>query len=345
MGKSSSDKSMSSSDHERSPKKGRDNRDDSSRSKRDRGRSAKDDLDEFRVMFKSMQQDCKAMQSCIGNVATDVNSVVSQVRDLQTNVANLTNTTTERFTALEGSFGETQEKLEDINVRLSKVEDGGDKSSPNTGSASSGLFPPTAPTAAPMFVDDFTRPGDPAVLRINVHQRNKVTLASLQKQVDDLVKECGWATNIYKLEGSKIDNFFKVRFDGTGDVPEGRVKCVLSKLKLDGEWRKLFALGAGGEQHQIFFNKEVSKKSSKIAGATRRCAQMFKQKYPGMADEVSFIPSMGRILFQKADACKVDATRDEVVLKWTKGFCNRNNVDKEGFNSCYYAVENIQFSS
>ena len=65
-GKSNSDKSMSSSDREPSPKKERVERDDSNRSEHDRGRSSKDDLDEFHSMFRAMQKDCQSMQTCIG---------------------------------------------------------------------------------------------------------------------------------------------------------------------------------------------------------------------------------------------------------------------------------------
>ena len=215
-----------------------------------------------------------------------------------------------------------------------------------TGSASSGFgIPPSASTSVPGGLDDFLRPGDPSVIRINVHQRSKVTLESLQKQVDELVKECGWTPSISKMEGSKIDNFFKVRFDGSGDIPAGRVSTVLSKLKVDGTWRKLYASGPGGEQHQVFFNKEVSKKASKVAGATRRCAQYFKVEYPALAESISFIPSMGKVMVDKALAVTVDASREEVFLKWTKGFCAKHSIDKDGFNSGYYSSENIQYSS
>jgi hypothetical protein len=285
------------------------------------------------------------MQSCIGTVATDVNSVVSQVRELKTNVANLTNSTTERFKAVEGSIGETHEKLEDINVRLTKVETGKEKPSFNTGAASSGGDLPTASSAVPVWVDDFLRPGDPSVIRINVDKRNKACMESVKGIVDTFLDECGWDKDIYKLEGQKLDSYFRVKFDGPGDVAANRVKTVMSKLKVNGEWRKLHAAGPSDEQYQIFFNTEVSKKASKTAGATRRCANYFKQKYPNLAEKVRAVPSLGRVLVDNGLAITLECSREEVQCRWTKGFAAKNNIDKDEFNSGFYSTENVQYSS
>ena len=126
------------------------------------------------------------------------------------------------------------------------------------------------------------------------------------------------------MEGQKLDTDFKVKFDGPVDVASDRIKSVMSKLKVDGEWKKLHAAGPADEQFQIFFNTEVSKKASKTAGATRRCAQYFKQKYPAMADKIRAVPSLGRVLYDNGLAITLECSRDEVQLRWTNVFLCRD---------------------
>ena len=118
--------------------------------------------------------------------------------------------------------------------------------------------------------------------------------------------------SIFNIGRPKLDSAFKIRLDGLTNVLEGRVKSGLGKLKVDGEWRKLFAGGPDGEQHQVCCNKEVFEKASEVAGATRCCAQYCKSKYPGMAENISFTPSLGRVFFDNSLAVTVDETRKEV---------------------------------
>ena len=132
--------------------------------------------------FRLTQRLCKLV------LAKDVQSVAGHVKQVESNLTNLANTTTERFNAVEGSIGETHEKLEDLNERLTKVETGTEKTTSNTGSASSGLFP-TASNAVPVWVDDFLRPGDPSVIRINVDKRNKACFESVKGIVDKFLEE------------------------------------------------------------------------------------------------------------------------------------------------------------
>ena len=195
---------------------------------------------------------------------------------------------------------------------------------------------------------------DPAILRISVADRIKVSLDEITKQIKTYGDLLGIPDNAYEVTGRDLGSSFAIECGGL--TPNSVAKDFLKGLKLhnandddvdpSSRWRKLTCESPNQAQARFYINPDKNGKTAKTEGCTKRLFLRLKAKYP----EHKFYArrSEGIIDLNFKQLAVLDVGEDEVKVSWSNKQLLPKNPRGIEYKDIHYAFledENVQWCS
>ena len=203
--------------------------------------------------------------------------------------------------------------------------------------------------AASAAVEDFDRPPDPTIFRMNTSEQ--VARSAVREAIGPLILEAGIPVGQWDLLGDAngIGRNFAVRLSGAGSLAARRVKKIMSlRRAADGSWRENVKVNTPlGRQVEIYLSFDKNPKQLRTEQGSRKLFKAFKAVHPSKQIHVDKRSGIVSVDWHACAKLVPNPEPNSFVVQWNAAIVARAEVNKpaimEAFNAASGSDAGIQW--
>jgi len=185
-------------------------------------------------------------------------------------------------------------------------------------------------------VSDFDRTPNPALLKVNVGERNaRISKDALVSSLKDILDHTNLDILDFDVRGPPIGSRFTILCCKLGTVSTGdrRARTIMDYLYNNGDWIATFARNPDGEAKRIFFEKDKNPRQERTEALTRKAVAILKQLYPTVAPGLTSVHRDGKVFHSGHPLLKVVVEGPGVAhLEWDLKYAASVFIDRSKVN-------------
>ena len=175
---------------------------------------------------------------------------------------------------------------------------------------------------------------DPRVLRVSFFKNAKVSLKAVEDCLQAYLSELGFERMNLVFEGPGVRSSFSIEFAGLVPVASKMATKAIRSLKLgDGDYRKFSVKDPSDVETAFLINPDKNGRLRKSEGATRRLANLIKDKYPDLP--IYARRSEGFINCQLQQLIRLRVDYEKVGVSCSTKLSNESKADCKTIDSSF----------